>query len=107
MAPHEIPVLLAGSALLGAGVAVTFAAALTVSIELASADDVAAASAPNIVARQLGGALGAGTAGAVLAASATGTRFDAAFGIIAALSAAVVVATIGLPRSRSRVRSTG
>ena len=107
MAPHEIPVLLAGSALLGAGVAVTFAAALTVSIELASADDVATASAPNIVARQLGGALGAGTAGAVLAVSATGTRFDAAFGIIAALSAAVAVATIGLPRSRSRVRSTG
>ncbi|MAP63765.1 MAG: hypothetical protein CMH34_08490 [Microbacterium sp.] len=107
IAPHEIPVLLAGSTLLGAGVAVTFAAALTVSIELASADDLAGASAPNIVARQLGGALGAGTAGAVIALASSSTRFDTAFGIITIVAAGVVVAAVGLPRHLSRVRSRG
>ena len=55
---------------------------------------------------QLGGALGAGTAGAVIALAAPGTRFDAAFGTIAALSAGVVVAAIGLPPRRTPVRST-
>ncbi|MDZ8172470.1 MFS transporter [Microbacterium xanthum] len=106
VAPHEVPVLLAGSALLGAGVALTFAAALTVSIEHASADDVAGASAPNIVARQLGGALGAGAAGAVIAAAPPTTRFDTAFVLIAILSTGVVLAALGLPQRRARVRST-
>lgn len=103
--PQNIPSLLAGSTLAGAGIAMGSAGALNVLIDVSSTDAVAAVSSINVVARQIGGAFGAATAATLLTLHG-GTpepeTYTLAFTFITTLGVAAFALSLLIP-SRRRV----
>lgn len=106
LAPHEIPVLMAGSALLGAGIATSSAGMINVLVDVVPGSEVGVSTAFNVVARQLGGALGAAfVAGVVVGAEASGggsSVYAAAFSTVAVLTVAGLFAALLIPSQRVR-----
>ncbi|QPE05460.1 MFS transporter [Microbacterium schleiferi] len=97
---HTLASLLAGSILLGAGVAAGSAAIINVLVDVTDDDTLASVSGVNIAARQIGGAFGAAGCASLLATSGERPDLDAytlAFGLIAVLAVAALLASLLIP----------
>ena len=97
---HTLSSLLAGSILLGAGVAAGSAGIINVLVDVTDDDTLASVSGVNIAARQIGGAFGAAGCASLLATSGERPDLDAytlAFGLIAVLAVAALLASLLIP----------
>lgn len=97
---HTPPSLLAGSVLVGAGVATGSAGLLNVLVDVTDDDTVSSVSGVNIAARQIGGAFGAAGCAALLATSGDEpdpASYALAFGLIAVLAVAALLASLLIP----------
>ncbi|WES65715.1 MFS transporter [Microbacter sp. GSS18] len=95
--------VVAGTILLGAGIAIGTAGLSNVLVDVADDEHVASAIAFNVVARQLGGAVGAASVAAVLSAdnrAPDAEAFGAAFLLIAVLTGLAVVSSLMIPSTR-------
>lgn len=95
--------VLIGTILLGAGIAIGTAGLSNVLVDVADDEHVASAIAFNVVARQLGGAVGAASVASVLSAdnrAPDAEAFGAAFLLIAVLTALAVVSSLMIPSTR-------
>ncbi len=103
-ATRDFAALLVGTVLLGTGIAVSSAGMINVLIDAVHADEVGVTTGVNVVARQIGGALGAAGVAALLAVRGfppDAAAFGTAFAFIAVLAAAGAVASLAIPRRRS------
>jgi MFS family permease len=97
---HTLPTLLAGSVLVGAGVATGSAGLVNVLVDVTDDDTISSVSGVNIAARQIGGAFGAAGCAALLATSGDEpdpASYTLAFGLIAALAVAALLASLLIP----------
>lgn len=97
---HTPPSLLAGSVLVGAGVATGSAGLLNVLVDVTDDDTVSSVSGVNIAARQIGAAFGAAGCASLLATGGDEPDLAAyalAFGLIAALAVAALLASLLIP----------
>ncbi|HCM50950.1 MAG TPA: hypothetical protein DIS91_10540, partial [Microbacterium sp.] len=97
---HTLPSLLAGSVLVGAGVATGSAGLVNVLVDVTDDDTISSVSGVNIAARQIGGAFGAAGCAALLATSGDEpdpASYALAFGLIAVLAVAALLASLLIP----------
>ena len=97
---HTLPTLLAGSVLVGAGVATGSAGLVNVLVDVTDDDTISSVSGVNIAARQIGGAFGAAGCAALLATSGDEpdpASYALAFGLIAVLAVAALLASFLIP----------
>ncbi|GLI27697.1 MFS transporter [Agromyces rhizosphaerae] len=104
-ATRDFAGLLVGTVLLGAGIAVSSAGMVNVLIDVVPDDEVGVTTGVNVVARQMGGALGAAGVAAALAVRGfppDAAAFGTAFALVAALAVAGAAASLLIPRRRAR-----
>ena len=97
---HTLPTLLAGSVLVGAGVATGSAGLVNVLVDVTDDDTISSVSGVNTAARQIGGAFGAAGCAALLATSGDEpdpASYALAFGLIAVLAVAALLASLLIP----------
>ncbi|MEJ1155875.1 MULTISPECIES: MFS transporter [Microbacterium] len=112
IAPRELITLLLGTVLLGAGIAAASAGLVNVLIDHVDEQHVGAATGLTVVARQLGGAVGASMIAALIAIQSSepdGDVYAAAFSAITAITVLAVLSALLIPSGTTstlrRVRS--
>ncbi|WP_353807705.1 MFS transporter [Agromyces sp. SYSU T00194] len=103
-ATRDFAALLVGTVLVGSGIAVSSAGMINVLIDAVHDDEVGVTTGVNVVARQVGGALGAAGVAALLAVRGfppDAASFGTAFGLIAVLAGAGAAASLLIPRRRA------
>ncbi|WP_438853934.1 MFS transporter [Agromyces sp. M3QZ16-3] len=99
-ATRDFAALLVGTVLLGAGIAVASAGMVNVLVDQVPDDEVGVTTAVNVVARQIGGALGAAGVAAALAVGGAGPEvvdYGGAFAVLVVLAGLGVLAALLIP----------
>ncbi len=103
LATRSLITVLLGTVLLGAGIAIGTAGLSNVLVDVADDEHVASAIAFNVVARQIGGAVGAAGIASVLSAdqrAPDAEAFGAAFLLVAVITGLAVVVSLLIPSTR-------
>ncbi len=100
-------VLAAALSVVGFGMGLSGSPRQAAALEMIGPDRVGMAAGTYYTGRYLGGVIGASLAGAVLGGAVTGAGISLGFGLLAAVAAIVVVASFGLPGSRTAAVQAG